>query len=313
LDAIETRGLGKSYSKLFSFKKTVALEDLDLNVPTGKIFGFLGLNGAGKTTTIKMLLGLSHPTSGSGSVLGRPLGDVKAKEKIGFLPEEAYFQRHLTSVEFLNFCGRTLHMDANTRKNKIEEMLDLVSMTEKANVKLSQFSKGMLQRIGVAQALLNDPDLVIFDEPLTGLDPKGRSQLKDIMVALQKRGKTVFFSSHILSDVQAICNNVAILNRGHRIFQGELTEILEIKKYDLRFPSIPAKYLDALEKISEGLAKDGEGWVIQANSEKQKQKICKSLEKVNIIPKSVSIIYKDLEPVFLERIEANNKERGLAS
>jgi ABC-2 type transport system ATP-binding protein len=313
LDAIETRGLGKSYSKFFSFKKTMALEDLDLNVPTGGIFGFLGLNGAGKTTTIKILLGLSHATSGSGSVLGRPLGDVKAKEKIGFLPEEAYFQRHLTAVEFLNFCARTLHMEADLRKSRIEEMLALVSMSDKANVKLSQFSKGMLQRVGVAQALLNDPDLVIFDEPLTGLDPKGRSQLKDIMVSLQKRGKTVFFSSHILSDVQAICDHVAILNRGHRIFQGQISDLLEIKKYDLKFSNIPSKYLDALEKISEGLAKDGDGWTIQAATEEQKAKICRSLEKVNIKPSGVSIVYKDLEPVFLERIEANNKERGLAS
>jgi len=313
LDAIETRGLSKSYSKFFSFKKTVALEDLDLNVPTGGIFGFLGLNGAGKTTTIKMLLGLSHPTSGSGSVLGRPIGDVKAKEKIGFLPEEAYFQRHLTSFEFLTFCARTLHMEGELRKQRIEEMLALVSMSDKASVKLSQFSKGMLQRIGVAQALLNDPDLIIFDEPLTGLDPKGRSQLKDIMLSLKKRGKTVFFSSHILSDVQAICDHVAILNRGQRIFQGQISDLLEIKKYDLKFDSIPTKYLDALEKISDGLSKDGNGWTVQATSEQQKEKICRNLEKVNIKPTSVSIVYKDLEPVFLDRIEANNKERGLAS
>ena len=311
MDAIETRGLTKEYKKFFSFSKNRALDGLDLNVPTGSVFGFLGLNGAGKTTTIKLLLGLAYPTSGEGSLLGRPLGDVKAKEKIGFLPEEAYFQRHLTATEFLNFCARTLHMDAALRKSRVQEMLELVTLTEKAHTKLLHFSKGMLQRIGVAQALLNDPDLVIFDEPLTGLDPKGRMQLKDIMISLQRRGKTVFYSSHILSDVQAISDRVAILNRGQLIFQGEMSDLLEVDSVDISLEQVPAAHLECLEKMADGFSKNGSHWVFSVKNELKKQEMLDYLQKNKLKLAGESIIYKELEPVFLEKIEKNSKERGL--
>jgi ABC-2 type transport system ATP-binding protein len=313
LDAIETRGLTKDYKKFFSFSKNRALDNLDLNVPTGSVFGFLGLNGAGKTTTIKLLLGLAYPTAGGGSLLGRPLGDVKAKEKIGFLPEEAYFQRHLTATEFLHFCARTLHMDNDLRKKRTQEMLELVSMTEKAHTKLLHFSKGMLQRIGVAQALLNDPDLVIFDEPLTGLDPKGRAELKEIMLSLQRRGKTVFFSSHILSDVQAISDYVAIMNRGQLIFQGEISELLDVDTIDISLEQVPAVHLEVLEKMTDGFTKNGAYWVFSLTSEQKKAEMLAYLEKNKLKVSGESISYKELEPVFLEKIEANSKERGLIS
>jgi ABC-2 type transport system ATP-binding protein len=312
LDAIETRGLTKDYKKFFSFqKKNRALDDLDLTVPSGSVFGFLGLNGAGKTTTIKILLGLAYPTGGDGSVLGRPLGDTKAKEKIGFLPEEAYFQRHLTAVEFLNFCARTLHMDNDLRLRRVEEMLALVSMTEKANVKLMNFSKGMLQRVGVAQALLNDPDLVIFDEPLTGLDPMGRAELKEIMLELKSRGKTVFFSSHILSDVQAISDRVAIMNRGQLIYQGLVSELLDIDTIDLTVDHVPASHLDVLEKMSTSLSKQQGSWIFSLSDTQQKKEIEGYLLKENLKVSSTAISYRELEPVFLSKIEENNRQRGL--
>jgi ABC-2 type transport system ATP-binding protein len=312
LDAIETRGLTKDYKKFFSFqKKNRALDDLDLTVPSGSVFGFLGLNGAGKTTTIKLLLGLAYPTGGDGSVLGRPLGDTKAKEKIGFLPEEAYFQRHLTAVEFLNFCARTLHMDNDLRLRRVEEMLALVSMTEKANVKLMNFSKGMLQRVGVAQALLNDPDLVIFDEPLTGLDPMGRAELKEIMLELKSRGKTVFFSSHILSDVQAISDRVAIMNRGQLIYQGLVSELLDIDTIDLTVDHVPASHLDVLEKMSTSLSKQQGSWIFSLSDTQQKKEIEGYLLKENLKVSSTAISYRELEPVFLSKIEENNRQRGL--
>ena len=312
MDAIETRGLTKDYKKFFSFqKKNRALDDLDLTVPSGSVFGFLGLNGAGKTTTIKLLLGLAYPTGGDGSVLGRPLGDTKAKEKIGFLPEEAYFQRHLTAVEFLNFCARTLHMDNDLRRRRVEEMLALVSMTEKANVKLMNFSKGMLQRVGVAQALLNDPDLVIFDEPLTGLDPMGRAELKEIMLELKSRGKTVFFSSHILSDVQAISDRVAIMNRGQLIYQGLVSELLDIDTIDLTVDHVPASHLDVLEKMSTSLSKQQGSWIFSLSDTQQKKEIEGYLLKENLKVSSTAIAYRELEPVFLSKIEENNRQRGL--
>lgn len=311
MDAIETRGLTKDFKKFFSFQKNRALDHLDLTVPSGCVFGFLGLNGAGKTTTIKLLLGLAYPTEGEGSVLGRPLGDIKAKEKIGFLPEEAYFQRHLTAVEFLNFCARTLHMDDKLRKSRVEEMLALVSMTEKANTKLMNFSKGMLQRVGVAQALLNDPDLIIFDEPLTGLDPMGRSELKDIMKGLKERGKTVFFSSHILSDVQAISDQVAIMNKGQLIYQGLVSELLDVDTIDLKIEAVPAQNLETLEKMSDSLSKEAGKWVFTVSTQKQRKELEGYLTKENLKLESTAISYKELEPVFLSKIEENNRQRGL--
>lgn len=293
--------------------RNTALEDLDLKVPSGCVFGFLGLNGAGKTTTIKLLLGLAYPTSGSGSVLGRPIGDLKAKEKIGFLPEEAYFQRHLSAIEFLNFCARTLHMEPELRKERVQQMLKLVGLADKAKTKLLHFSKGMLQRVGVAQALLNDPDLIIFDEPLTGLDPKGRTELKDIMLGLKERGKTVFFSSHILSDVQAICDRIAILNKGKMIFQGKVDEILEPEAMHLYCKEVPAIHIEPLEKISGGISKEDGLWQFQANDEQQKTEIEAYMSENALKLERISVSYSDLEPVFLERIEADNQERGLNS
>ncbi len=310
MHAIETRGLTKAYRKTFSFQKFVALDGLNLTVPTGSIFGFLGLNGAGKTTTIKMLLGLAYPTAGEGLVLGRPLGDVETKAKIGFLPEEAYFQRHLTATQFMDFCGRTLHMETEIRKRRLEELLETVSLTDKAHTKLLHFSKGMLQRIGVAQALMNDPDLIIFDEPLTGLDPKGRAQLKDIMIRQKERGKTVFFSSHILSDVQALCDYVAILNRGQLIFQGEIHKLLSVDHYEVRVRGVPASLLERLEKLSTGMSKEADAWIFQVK-EPAREAILDLLHENHLKEEGMAISYMELEPVFLQKIELNNKERNL--
>ncbi len=309
--AIETQGLTKVYKKFFSLKKISALEDLDLAVPTGSIFGFLGLNGAGKTTTIKMLLGLSHPSRGEGWVLGKRLGDVEAKGKIGFLPEEAYFQRHLNSTEFLDFCGRTLHMNSEARKKRIGELLELVGLKDKAKTKLLNFSKGMLQRIGVAQALMNEPDLVIFDEPLTGLDPVGRTQLKEIMKGLKREGKTVFFSSHILSDVQEICDWVTILNKGQRIFQGKIYELLHPDHYEIRAASVPATVVEEIEKVTTELRKEGQEWIFSAENETARDRIVELLHKNSLKEMGISVSYAELEPVFLEKIAENNKERGI--
>lgn len=310
MDVIETRGLTKEYRRFLSFSKTLALDDLDLVVSSGCVFGFLGLNGAGKTTTIKLLLGLSHPTKGEGSVLGRPIGDVKAKEKIGFLPEEAYFQRHLTSMEFLNFCARTLHMEHDLRRKRVDEMLHLVGLEEKAHTKLLHFSKGMLQRIGVAQALLNDPDLIIFDEPLTGLDPMGRAELKDIMKKLKEMGKTVFFSSHILSDVQEISDRIAILNKGQLIFQGSVEALLEVDAYEILCSEVGASHLEPLEQLAEGLNKTEAGWVFSTPSEERRGRIVKYLKENNLKVDSISESYQELEPVFLKRIDEDNRKRG---
>lgn len=312
MNVIETESLTKNYSKFLSFKKVKAVDNLTFSVPKGCVFGFLGLNGAGKTSTIKMLLGLSYPDGGSGSILGEPIGDVDTKAKIGFLPEEAYFQRHLTAYDFLDFCAKTLHIEGDERKSRVMEMLKLVKLEEKKNSKLNTFSKGMLQRVGVAQALINDPDLVIFDEPLTGLDPVGRAELKEIMKSIKNRGKTVFFSSHILSDVQEICDYIGIMNKGQLIFSGPISSLAEEKGYLIEAANVPVNMLEKLEKYCSNYAKEGDVWKLEVSTLEDKDKIIKIFEEENMKNYKSTVNYSELEPAFLEKVDLNNKERGLA-
>jgi len=207
-------------------RKVTVLQGLDLEVNAGEIFGFLGPNGAGKTTMIKILMGLIYPTSGRASLLGKPLGDVDVKRQIGFLPESPYFYDYLTADEFLLFYGQLFGTPRAELKRRIDELLTLVGLAKSRSLRLRRFSKGMLQRVGLAQALINDPQLVILDEPMSGLDPIGRKEVRDLILHLKERGKTVFFSSHILSDVETICNRVGILVRGQLREVGSVEELL---------------------------------------------------------------------------------------
>ncbi len=204
-----------------------AVKGLSFNVEPGEIFGFLGPNGAGKTTTIKMLMGLVHPSAGSATLLGRPIGDRRARYKVGFLPEHPYFYEYLKPLEFLDFYGRLYSMTARERRRKAQELVDRVGLGYAINRPLRKFSKGMTQRMGVAQALLNDPDLIVMDEPMSGLDPMGRKDVRDIIFEQKERGATVFFSSHILQDVEMVCDRVAIVVRGELRSLGTLESMLE--------------------------------------------------------------------------------------
>ena len=204
-----------------------AVRDLSLTVDPGEIVGFLGPNGAGKTTTLKMLMGLIHPTSGKGTMLGAPLGNRRARYKVGFLPEHPYFYEYLKPLEFLDFYARLFSMTARERERRSNELLDRVGLRYAKDRPLRKFSKGMVQRMGVAQALLNDPDLVVLDEPMSGLDPMGRKDVRDIIFELRERGKTVFFSSHILQDVEMVCDRVAILVKGRLRSMGTLDALLD--------------------------------------------------------------------------------------
>jgi ABC-2 type transport system ATP-binding protein len=224
--AIETRGLGKSYRGGLWRKPFTAVEALDLSVPRGQVFGFLGPNGAGKTTTIMMLLGNVRPSRGRGWVLGQPVGNVEAKRQLGFLPEKFQFHDFLQADEFLDLHGKLCGMPARRRQQRIGEALELVGLADRRRSRLSQFSKGMQQRVGLAQALLHEPDLVILDEPTSALDPIGRRQVRDIILHLKARGATVFLNSHLLSEIEMTCDQVAILNRGRLVRQGTLDELL---------------------------------------------------------------------------------------
>lgn len=223
---IDTRSLRKE------FGEKVAVADLTLQVMEGEVFGFLGPNGAGKTTSVKMLLSLTSPTSGSASVLGRPLGDRAARAKIGFLPEHFRFHEWLQAAEFLDYHGRLYGMSADQREEAIPRLLKLVGLEARATTKLSAFSKGMLQRIGLAQALLNDPDLVFLDEPTSGLDPLGRRLVRDIINRARDNGTAVFLNSHLLSEVEKTCDRVAFIRDG-RILQVSTLETFEQEAFEV--------------------------------------------------------------------------------
>jgi len=215
MTAIDILGLEKTYSVGFWRKKSrCALKPLHLSVEEGEIFGFLGPNGAGKTTTLKMLMGLVYPTGGSARILGMDINDPRMKAQIGFLPEQPYFYDYLTAGELLNYYGQLSGVPAKERERKVREVLDRVGLPDVLRVQLRKFSKGMLQRVGIAQAILHDPRIVFFDEPMSGLDPMGRREVRDLMEQLKHQGKTVFFSTHILSDAEALCDRVAIIHQG---------------------------------------------------------------------------------------------------
>jgi len=219
--AIRTRGLRKV------FRGKVAVRNLTLDVPRGEVFGFLGPNGAGKSTSVKMLLGLVFPTSGQAEVLGRPAGDVKARREVGFLPEHFRFYDWLTPAELLRLHGRLYGMAQGVLRERIPKLLDLVGLTPHRDKCLQEFSKGMLQRIGLAQALLNDPELIFLDEPTSGLDPFGRRMVRDIIKAQRDRGATVFLNSHLLGEVEITCDRVAFIKDGEVVETRALGEAKE--------------------------------------------------------------------------------------
>ncbi len=226
MPAIEILGLEKTYLVGFWRKHPKrALHPLHLTVEEGEIFGFLGPNGAGKTTTLKMLMGLVFPTSGLARLLGRDWTDPEVKAQIGFLPEQPYFYDYLTAHELLDYYGQLSGVPGKDRKRRIDEVLQRVDLTDVNGVQLRKFSKGMLQRVGIAQAILHDPKLVFFDEPMSGLDPMGRREVRDLMEQLKHEGKTVFFSTHILSDAEALCDRVAIIHQGELKGVGAVADL----------------------------------------------------------------------------------------
>ena len=226
MSAIEILGLEKTYMVGFWRKRPKrALHPLHLTVEEGEVFGFLGPNGAGKTTTLKILMGLVFPTSGSARLLGRDWTDPEVKAQIGFLPEQPYFYDYLTAHELLDYYGQLSGVPGKDRKRRVDEVLQRVGLIDVKGVQLRKFSKGMLQRVGIAQAILHDPKLVFFDEPMSGLDPMGRREVRDLMEQLKHEGKTVFFSTHILSDAEALCDRVAIIHQGELRGVGAVADL----------------------------------------------------------------------------------------
>jgi len=226
---VETRNLSKVYRDFWGRQKVRALKALDLEIRQGEIFGLLGPNGSGKTTTIKLLLGLLFPTSGQALVFGRDATDVSKNERLGFLPEESYLYRFLNAEETLDFYGRLFDMSAKVRKERSAALIDMVGLGWAKKRQLKEYSKGMARRIGLAQALINDPELILLDEPTSGLDPIGTREMKDLILKLKAQGKTVLMSSHLLADVQDVCDRIAILHQGELKELGRVDSLLKVR------------------------------------------------------------------------------------
>lgn len=257
---VTTDELTKVFKVGFWGRSVTVLEGLNLDVRRGEVFGFLGPNGAGKTTTIKILMGLIYPTGGSATLFGRPINDPDAKAKVGFLPESPYFYDYLTAAEFLRFYGHLFGLNGPLLEHRVMELLDLVRMSHARDLQLRKFSKGMLQRVGIAQALINDPELVVLDEPMSGLDPVGRKEIRDLILKLKESGKTVFFSSHILHDAELLCDRVAIILKGRMVACGHVNDLVgqsATQSVELIVEGLSAEGMEHLRSLTEKLLTQG--------------------------------------------------------
>jgi ABC-2 type transport system ATP-binding protein len=292
---IETQGLRKQ------FGTTVAVSDLSLQVGEGEIFGFLGPNGAGKTTAIKMLLALVEPTSGTGRVLGAPLGDRAARARIGFLPEHFRFHETLTATELLHFHGRLYGLRGGSLAARVNRLLTRVDLIDAADRPLRGYSKGMLQRVGLAQALLNEPQLVFLDEPTSGLDPLGRLLVRDIIAELRDDGVSVFLNSHLLGEVEATCDRVVFVKRGRVIEERRLSAPADVLDVELRVSGVTAAILDGLTRFGTNIAQTRPGLItLRTEREAAIPAIVSWLVQQGVLIHAVQPRRKSLEDVFLD-------------
>ena len=302
---IKIEDLSKVFVTSFRRKKIAALKGLTMDVKKGETFGFLGPNGAGKTTTLKILMGLIYPTSGKAWIMGRELGDVSVKKKLGFLPEQPYFYDYLTAGEFLDFYGRLFSIGRADRQSRIVSLLDMVGLSHARDLQLRKFSKGMLQRIGIAQALVNDPELVVLDEPMSGLDPIGRKEVRDIIMRLKEQGKTIFFSTHILPDVEVICDRVGILVKGELRATGTVAELLggmEARSTEMVVEGLSQEDIEGLRALSDNLVVRGRQAVAFLSDPEKAQRAKRLVfenggDIVSLIPHKGS-----LEDIFVEEV-----------
>ncbi len=304
---VEIQDLSKDYETGFWKKKKVrALDGLSLRVEPGQIFGFLGGNGAGKTTTIKILMGLLFPTSGTARILGRDIGDTSMHREIGYCPENPYFYDYLTADELINYFGEIFGLDSARRKERSAELLTKVGLAEKDwNKQLRKYSKGMLQRVGLAQSLINDPKIVFLDEPMSGLDPVGRREIRELIAELRSSGTTVFMSTHILSDVEALCERVAILRRGKLAATGRLEDLLansEQQAFEINVSGISAAALRPFAASSNAeLFEKPTGISLQVNSETEIDAALKAVRGSGGKLLSVQPVGRSLEELFVEK------------
>jgi ABC-2 type transport system ATP-binding protein len=308
--AIETLALEKTYHVGFWRKRPkLSLRPLTLQVNEGEVFGYLGPNGAGKTTTLKLLMGLVFPTSGSAKILGMEIGDPRMKAQIGFLPEHPYFYDYLTAHELLDYYARLSGVPAQERKRRIEVALDRVKLHDVNKVQLRKFSKGMLQRVGIAQAIIHDPKLIFLDEPMSGLDPIGRREVRDLMQELKDQGKTIFFSTHILSDAETICDRVAVLNKGELKGIGVVADLTAKLTGTVEFQFEGAAAVDAMRALGATVHATGESVRAQLPEAKQDAAI-DTLRRHKARLLSITPVRSTLEDYFLGKLEASQPQEN---
>jgi len=308
VDDIVTENLTKSYASGWPGRPPfVALDGLSLTVRRGEIFGFLGPNGAGKTTTLKILLGLVRATSGHAHLLGQPAGDVGTRRRIGFLPESPYFYDYLTAEEFLGFYGQLAGLDRAVIHKRVTDLLELVGLAEARSRQLRKFSKGMLQRIGIAQALINDPELVVLDEPMSGLDPIGRKEIRDLILRLKETGKTIFFSSHILHDAEMLCDRVSILVKGRLMAMGRVSELIgsaATHSVELLVDGLGAEGVALVKPLAQRLTVSGDRALLVLSGQAQVQAVLECIRAVKATLVSLTPQNSSLEDLFMRKVQA---------
>lgn len=305
---VEINNLTKDYEVGFLRKRRVrALDELSVSVNRGEIFGFLGANGAGKTTTLKLLMTLVFPTSGSAKILDRDLADVSMHQRIGYLPENPYFYDYLSPLEFLDFCGQIFGIPKAQRTARAKSLLSRVNLEEsKWTTQLRKYSKGMLQRVGLAQSLINDPEVVFLDEPMSGLDPIGRREVRDLIGSLRDEGKTVFMCSHILSDIEVLCDRVAILKKGRLAHVGSLDELRQnagqSQQIEIVVTAVEAAALHSQLAAGTGhqITPTTAGLRVEVPNEKEVDEVLVALRKAGGKLVSVQPLRQSLEELFLD-------------
>jgi ABC-2 type transport system ATP-binding protein len=312
MSIVSIQDLTKDYETGFWKKTKVrALDGLTLSASEGQIFGFLGGNGAGKTTTIKILMSLLFPTSGTATVLGRDIGDVEMHQNIGYCPENPYFYDYLTPIELFDYLGRLFGFDSSKRNERAKELLTRVGLDEKDWKKqLRKFSKGMLQRVGLAQSLINEPKIVFLDEPMSGLDPIGRREIRELIAGLPAAGTSVFMSTHILSDAEALCDEVAILNRGKLAASGTLHDLLAVSGNETHFEivlrGVEGDKLEVSLPAGSEHFRRSEDSIVIVNNEKEIEDVLRSSHSVGGKLVSVNPIRRSLEDLFVAKTEKDS-------
>ena len=303
---VQTEQLSKIFRVGFWGKRVTAVDGLNLEVRRGEVFGFLGPNGAGKTTTLKMLMGLIYPSSGHAWLFGRDLGDPQTKARLGFLPESPYFYDYLTSREFLGFYGHLFGLWGAVLDKRIDELLELVGMTHAKDLQLRKFSKGMLQRVGVAQALINDPELVVLDEPMSGLDPIGRKEVRDLILRLKDSGKTVLFSSHILHDAEVLCDRVAMILKGRLVACGRVTDLLDqgaSHQVELIVDRLTPEGLEHMRPLTDKVVTQGDRMLVVLKSQQQVGGALEIIRAAKASLVSLNPQKGSLEDLFIREVE----------